>query len=1666
MPLPYSITGNVTGSINSGSYLNSQDNSLFYVTQSQDIWYGFSPNDVIEFSSFTTNDNTAVTWEVLNQDKQYTTITSTYIDNLNNIQNYSYAQLNQQFILYKNSGILVNPIDDLVQSGISDGNYNISYNFIRNLAGNSKNLLSIKEISPSRTELKLIPQASTDIYYTAFCQKLFAVRDVSSVLLTIIQSLPYDSIYASMAVSNAKNIDILKSLFFLGDENAVISFLKMLYEDYIKYTLLSTTQISEGNEPTRISRVQGIRSYFNNFLLQNLNSISDFDFLESQFSDFVTYRIDQQFERFKNEDGILYEGAKKFCHDFFVVYFYGAYVHPLQSSYQEKYFGPLKNALNFGNNEHYKILNSNYIDERTSPTDALTLLIKLADPLPINFEVKANCWVSNFSMAPYTVTTILQNPVKYKTIKISGADFGSPSQFITTENVNKLYSSDDLASTPTTDDNIYVNKSIAEINTDYSDFSNFIVFSSAATRTNIFKNKIITWTNLSASLDELNRRYLDTLVTSSLVYPYYSQENESIQSQMTSLIQSFDGYESYLFGGGHYIYSIASASFEDSEYITDIDLSASLYDRNNRDSLFSNTPEYIQLDQNNEEYLTFLAMAGHHFDNIYTYISALPIERQIRNELKSSVPNNTLKEMLISFGWDVDDIIDSLNIDEVYLNSLNGQEYDSLSANTRLQTIWNRILVTLPGIYKTKGTEECVKYLMSCYGLPTSLISIREYGGTDFSDNPQTTYELDEKTYMLRFSGIGDYIEGPIPSFARTIEFKFAIENPDSYAEYQYVPLFTSIPYPYTSSANNAWSVGFSRIPGQETGQVSVRFGSGSRGTVITSSTLPIFNGDIFSVLVRRNYSNSEFEYSVNDNIIPIDYDLTVQRNESGRKIFYSTSSINLEVTDSMVFSQYGRFRLGGGSFVGTLDKLSIWNIPVDDGDFEEHVNDINSYGYSGSAAYRDLWVRLFWDYPQNMYTTASTDAVWVDNQSPYYAIPNYYSTASDTSSPLNPTLYSASVSVVDNVWLSYYPTGSVEILAYNFPVAIDPNFTTSFSTSSCSWISSSVYPYHFRELTYQQNIDATKYGPNKFKNKKIRKVEYDVEARFDSDNRSTSLPGLSVSGESNQLGFFIDPQDSKNKDILRYLGRNGIMELIGDPSNIYSDKYYGLINKNVEYNSTGNKKTLFNELLTVYKFYFDKSIFQAIKNIVPARSNIFTGVVIEPTILERPKYQNREITSSLTTTQNSVATIDNIYTFSEDCLWANFSLDWMNYASSSANSLDLTTLPPSYNHTFDLTYINDPVRIYPDNFFGGYVTDLMDDIQQSTYADYEKLIHGWDRYFTDGVTDTRVRGSVSRQLPTDLCVIGPHHETAEPQYDESINRNDHQILYYMIKVWEKYDIFKKTGNYVRSDNPAANTYASASTYLYKYVIIDERYMRTLAYIYDGTLSTTDPSTDYFAPNYIHYGSTFRGTPNQIVSNVVATNINPFNPAEFDLVMVNSPVYFEISHGYPRNHYIHKVQLFTNDKHPTYVSPTVNVIYIKGRQTIKTTINERGIDDGTYPVQSFNTSNVNVMNTSNVIASVPSANAGVTAPPSSPISQTLTTAQISPIPVVQTPVVKVKLVTIGAGGMGGSSTNMYSINDRGQIIKLIRTRLTPLQVTAFNIGNIVTIDGVRYQARI
>jgi hypothetical protein len=136
--------------------------------------------------------------------------------------------------------------------------------------------------------------------------------------------------------------------------------------------------------------------------------------------------------------------------------------------------------------------------------------------------------------------------------------------------------------------------------------------------------------------------------------------------------------------------------------------------------------------------------------------------------------------------------------------------------------------------------------------------------------------------------------------------------------------------------------------------------------------------------------------------------------------------------------------------------------------------------------------------------------------------------------------------------------------------------------------------------------------------------------------------------------------------------------------------------------------------------------------------------------------------------------------------------------------------------------------------------------------------------------------------------------------------------------------------------------------------------------------------------SYRHKANTFINTPDQNFSNVKAKQPTTINKTLFDIYMASGSMYFELGNGYPRNHYTHKLQQFSKCKYGDYTAK----IFVKGRQSVDSTINENGINDGSLPVWTSDTSNVNI-STTNIIRTVPTIIAGQVVP-----SGTTTTAGV------------------------------------------------------------------------
>jgi hypothetical protein len=1277
----YQLVSENSQSLNTGSYLNSTEYAMFARSFAPDLWYGLSTKDVIEIGLWD-RDQTLVGWNTIYMSESYDTVTVSYFNTLNNVVSYSYQELKPDFILHSTKDILVDPSNQVSQSfNVPSGSYFITYNMSREMAGSPTSPLVIQDISPSRKELKLVPQTTFDDSYTAFCQHKFIMNTVSPLYVQSVKNCPYGNIYNQVAPLYTKQINTIKALFFIPSDGQMLTFFKNLYEDLLMFSSTPIVTVSGLDVVSQnFIRIQGINTYFNNYLLSNSTAIADFETVDSKFHSFVSASIERKFSAAGPHPEKAYVEAKAFVYDFFTKYFYDPISKGLSAAYKEKYFAYFKNALNLGNNRLLPILSIGYMDERTLPTDPLTLLLKLKDELPNELSTKSTCWVSNISITPFVISAILKANTEQLVHTIGPPNFSIPIPNASLTNTNVSYTANDLKEDDETERQLTISRNIADLTVDYTDFNNFVVFSSAELRLKIFKNKMISLCGLTASVSSLETKANRWMTVSGSVYPYYTQEYTTLQGQMDEIINTFDGYESYLYRQGYYTY--ATGAFVSASYVADQDQAAAAYDKNNRDSLINSSPQHVLANSDNDDYIIFLSMVGHFFDTLYVYIANLPAEKVIGQDATSAFTRRVVDYMLETFGWKLDDSLEQSNLLNNYLTDQEVPGLNAMSAEDRLKVIRNRVLSTLPQIYKTKGTEEAVRLVLACYGIPNVLLSVREYGGVVY-DDPKASYTLYERVYMRQWdtSSRYDSYDLNLPTGSYTYLFKVAIDDPTPYTYGAEQTLFGRVETDVRNSvsASGAWGVGFVRIPKKNTGKIWFRIGyNGAETFKLYSQEFPLFDGNIYSVMLRRNFPDLGYEFDPNYDAIPAKYDLWIKRNDSGNQLLDLTSSAVCYLTASNIqFGAGGKLRIGGWfadvnaqGFTGCFDKFQVWKAPLPDSNMEDYTNNFSAYAFRGDTIpYETLMFRMHTDYPFNQLETG----MWV-NGNPYLATGSAGKLDALYSDPTN----------VDYIVSTMAWSGSTKIVE-----------------GPCGPVSESVYPFQFKVFNYPSTWGISKYGPNKFRNEKTRYVSQSIEARFDNLDRSTFVDPNATAPDSNQVGFFVDPQDFKNRDIVRYFGNFDFMDVIGDPGYEFSQSYDALRVYRNEYatnrNAYSGSRTLFNELQTIYKLYFNRSVFESIKNVIPARANALLGVVIEPTILERPKYQLQPITTSFDA--SLVAKVG-------------------HYSGDSGSLVGISgSIIPSQSIYVDLSGVGDPTRDYPVNYGGNYIRDLSDEFELGHFA-------------------------------------------------------------------------------------------------------------------------------------------------------------------------------------------------------------------------------------------------------------------------------------------------------------------------------------------------------------
>lgn len=743
----------------------------------------------------------------------------------------------------------------------------------------------------------------------------------------------------------------------------------------------------------------------------------------------------------------------------------------------------------------------------------------------------------------------------------------------------------------------YISSSFdSNINVNYSDFSEFVHYSSAVERVNNFKYKaelIESYDARIKTLEEVSGSEALTNISQSITRKntvvsgmdgwerwMYNEPSSSLYSHHSSSAFTFSPWPKVK---SQPVQLLSATSSNAIHYYNNLIESASYFDSINDARLTKTIPASLSEDPLNSDYLMFIDMIGHHFDITWSYINKLTSIHSREEHPYDGMPNNLLYDVAKSMGWKLTHGKDreelwsyALGTDKLG-NPVSSGSLASKPVEQYTHEIWRRIVNNIPYLLKTKGSARAVKALIATYGIPQTFLSIREYGGP-MIEEVRPIWEHERFVYHLKFDGDNhmdvpfDKVNDidPITYFNRdpnpidTIELQVqqnvnrdtAILNKDEKFAVRYEPINA------IATTSKKGNIHF--------------YLSGSSGYKSASiSNINIFDSEMGTLIVQREKSVDDI---TQDNEYKIMYrrsrkdDITVSHSAS---IFITGSS---EPSYNAAWTGSGTVTVGKtlpsafpGSALylnGSIQELRYWANPLKDIVIDEHTLSRETYhGNTESSSYFDLKFRFLPD--SRLKNVQSIDSQ--PSQHPNQKI----------STLLNGNIISASL--------------------YNFESD------------------------DLRGVTEEYYTKVPSAGANNIMNNKVRLEPNRLRGMLDVDERKEKSKYDTAPNDSNQLGVYLSATRMYNEDIYNHTGYFEVDDYIGSP-----DLREGFTEQNEELDYLRRQvfkkystKNLINSTIDILARY-DFSVFEQIRQTVPARVDYNSGILIEPHILERPKVKSK----------------------------------------------------------------------------------------------------------------------------------------------------------------------------------------------------------------------------------------------------------------------------------------------------------------------------------------------------------------------------------------------------------------------------------------------------------
>jgi hypothetical protein len=913
--------------------------------------------------------------------------------------------------------------------------------------------------------------------------------------------------------------------------------------------------------------------------------------------------------------------------------------------------------LNFGGNDTYIAVN---IALDNVNTTIPSLYIKLYEPLPAEFSIKDTLWLVESISEPYSFRvntdfiaedTNTTTPLRGPNINIDLNDKVN----LTTPYLNLSNLLNNSSTSSYQQLQSWLDEKSIEITVDYTDFSNFIHFSSAIERLENFKYKLNQIQSLQTDINSLSS-------ISPLTGPTSINSNKAVlQSKLDTLIQKLDGYEYYLYyETGSKAWPKTNAvkpyinagvndsqaktwfgSFnEGSSYYGGEILSASNFDTSNRDYIWNNLPEYIKADSQNSNLELFTSMLGQHYDYIWTYIKDITDIQIADNRIDFGISKDLVADTLRNFGIKLytnsrnqDDIYSSLlgiNAEGSFLPStgsylintyVTASQY-TIPDNDIVKETYKRIYHNMPYLLKTRGTRAGLRALINCFGIPETILKVREYGGLDKDSNNVTTF-YEKFAYGFSTNGSSSLSIPWLPLNSQyldtsyndivpdTLEFRFKTPGIPSSSHYSQSLFYVTSPTEglqfgiqllYPSGTNASYNTNELNEAYSKYGELRF-FLSGSSGYINTTPLyLPFFNGNWWNIKLNREIGSLRLNQTGSDNTYTLSTKNSIYNGYNGISVGFEGST-SLFITGSTsssynrAWSNYTILNVSQ-SYFGNLGGDGVNNSPL-------APNNV----FSGSFQEFRYWIGNLENTSFNDHTLHPRSIVGNNPSASYSELSFRLPLGNELDNNLTSYLTSVHPTIAGSQITSsfLFESGSTSVLLSNAKI----NNLASASYESTVYTS----------LINTPNIGATTEVDEKVRIIEPNLIPGDVLTPYISIQKPGDIP---YTNDLSIVDISLSPQDSINEDIIAQLGTFNIDDYIGDPRLASLSSYPALTElRNFYFQKYSSSQNIF-DLIKLLS-YFDNSLFKMIKDFVPAKSNLSTGLTIKPHILERNKIAKHE---------------------------------------------------------------------------------------------------------------------------------------------------------------------------------------------------------------------------------------------------------------------------------------------------------------------------------------------------------------------------------------------------------------------------------------------------------